>query len=157
MRDEQHAPGTDHETGLPDGSGWTAVLEAEELRARRYGGTHGLIAVRLSGPAADRSSANRVAHTVACAVRDIDLLARVDRATFGVLALHCGDLGAIVARIRAGLDAAGVAGDTTVESRSAGSDLQAAWASLLSAPTGPAVIPARRHVDFVVRSQLSLN
>lgn len=153
MQDEPNAPGTDYETGLPDSVGWNAVLEAEALRVRRHGGSHGLVAVRVTA-SLDGGSAHRVAHAVAAAVRDIDLLARIDPATFGVLALHCEDLTALVNRIHAALEGAGMAAGTRVDARPAGPELPADWAALVA---GPGATPARRHVDFVVRSGFSLN
>jgi hypothetical protein len=146
----------DHETGLPDGVGWNAVLEAEELRIRRYGGTHGLIAVRLTA-APDVGTVNTVARALAGAIRDIDLLARIDQATFAVLALHCDDLPSVVSRIHSALDTARASSRSRVDARPAGADLRAAWAVLSAGRGAPAVSPARHLVDFVPRSGLSLN
>ena len=156
MDHEQSAQGVDHETGLPDGVGWNAVLEAEELRIRRYGGTHGLIVVRLT-VTPDVVSVHRVAHALAGSIRDIDLLARIDEATFAVLALHCDDLTSVVSRIHGALDTARASSRSRVDAMPAGTDLRAAWAVLTAERPAPAHSPARRLVDFVVRSDFSLN
>jgi hypothetical protein len=153
---EQSAPGVDHETGLPDGVGWNAVLEAEELRIRRYGGTHGLIVVQLTVPP-DVGSVHKVAHALAGAIRDIDLLARIDQATFAVLALHCDDLTSVVSRIHGALDTARASSRSRVDAMPAGADLRGAWAVLTAERAAPAISPARHLVDFVARSGFSLN
>lgn len=163
MQDGAGPPGTDHQTGLPDGIGWNAVLEAEELRLRRYGGTHGLIRVRLLR-IPDPVSAQHAAGAVAGAIRDIDLLARINEQTFAVLALHCEDLPAVVGRIHAAFEAAEVshpdepAPSARIDFRVAGRNLRAAWADLVAgAPPATAAPPGRLYLDFMVRPGFSLN
>jgi GGDEF domain-containing protein len=134
----------DSQTGLPNRNGFEAVLEMEEHRSRRHGGRHGLVLVEID--AGDRHSVGRAADAIARAVREIDIVARCDHRTFGVLALHCQDLDAVVARLRANLGAAAVPIAGLSALPVAGFDLGATWAALTGAPP-PA--PAPRHVAFL--------
>ena len=142
--------------GLPDHAGWVAVLQVEEQRARRHGGTHVIVLVRLDrlDPRTDRL-VERAADAVAGTIRDIDFVAQVDRHTIGVLAIHCDDLPSLVGRLRSALQSVGVPPDLLrVDARSAGSDLRAAWAALAGASSTRA---PGRQVDFVPSTPPSLN
>jgi hypothetical protein len=58
---------------LPDRSALVAVLEVEEQRTRRHGGVHGLVLIRLEGPADHRRL--EVAATAEPTSRHIDFVA----------------------------------------------------------------------------------
>ena len=137
---------------LPDRSAWLAVLEVEQQRARRHGGTHGLVLIRLDGPVG-RRHLEVAAAAIIGTIRDIDFLALVDRHTFAVLAIHCDDLPRLVTRLRRALDSLPLP-DTLIDARPAGGDLGAVWAAMISALPFE---PTSRHIDFVASSPLSLN
>jgi hypothetical protein len=137
---------------LPDQSGWLAVLQAEEQRVRRYGGTHGLVLIRLDDPVNGRQL-EVAAAAIASSVRDIDFLALVDRHTFAVLALHCEDLTSLVGRLRHAFDYLGLPGTTLIDARPGGGDLRTVWEAMIGAlPAG-----SSRQVDFVASAPPSLN
>ena len=138
---------------LPDRSGWLAVLQVEEQRIRRHGGSHGLVLIRLDDPA-DTRALEVAAAAISTTIRDIDFLALVDRHTFAVLALHCEDLASLVTRVRRAFDTCNFPGTTLIEGRPGGVDLRAVWEGMIGALP---VEPTGRHIDFVASSPLSLN
>lgn len=93
-------PALDAETGLPNRYGFEAMLAMEERRSRRHGGNHSLVRVGLPDMA---PSMTDVADSLATCLRDTDVLARIDYATFALLALHCDDSTVIVERLRAAM------------------------------------------------------
>ena len=138
---------------LPGLTGWLAVLQVEEQRTRRHGGTHGLVLVRFDDPAGPAALALAAA-AISGTIRDIDFLALVDRRTFAVLALHCEDLATVVGRLRRAFDYLGFTGTTLIDGRPAGGDLRAVWEAM----TGPRPPdPPGHHADFVASSPVSLN
>jgi|SRR5581483_1707922 len=143
----------DGHLALPDRSAWFAVLQVEEQRTRRHGGTHGLVLIRVEDPAGVRVL-ELAAAAISGTIRDIDFLALVDRQTFAVLAIHCDDLPRLVARLRRAFDHPAFPGTTLIDGRPAGGDLQAVWNGMVG--VRPAE-PTGRHVDFVASSPLSLN
>ncbi len=145
----------DSQTGLPNREGWEAVLEAEEQRARRYGGIHGLVLVQLEVTAAGGPPAEQAALTLARSLRGTDFLARIDDRTFGVLALHCDALERVVGRLRAALESAGVPLAALIDARAAGPDLRATWSAMIGG-SEPAPRTAR-HIAFVASPRISLN
>jgi hypothetical protein len=139
---------------LPDENGWMAVLQFEQQRMQRHGGSHGLILVQFDS-SGDGPLAERAAAAIGGAIRDIDFLARIDLDTLAVLALYCDDLRVVVGRLRRTLEEAGVPSVAShIEARPAGADVQAVWAAL--AAGAPRTI-GRRHADFSVSSPPSLN
>ncbi len=139
---------------LPGLTGWLAVLQVEEQRTIRHGGTHGLVLARLDDPAGPAELALSAA-AISGTIRDIDFLALVDRHTFAVLALHCEDLATLVGRLRRAFDYLGLTGTTLIDGRPAGGDLRAVWEAM--AGDRPADHPSAHHADFVASSPLSLN
>jgi GGDEF domain-containing protein len=155
MRDDEDGSVVDGQTGLPNREGWEAVLEAEEQRSRRHGGTHGLVLIRLEPVGTDGAPAEEAAGAVARVLRETDLLARIDDRTFGILALYCERLETVVGRLRVSLEGAGVQLAALIDARSAGTDLLATWAAMVNG-SEPAT-PTARHIAFVASSPLSLN
>lgn len=149
----------DPETGLPNRFGWEALLEAEEQRARRYGGRHGLFLVRLgpdAPPVSDVDPVEAAAAALTRALRETDFLARVDGHTFGVLALYCDDPEVVTDRIRIALGPAPPL--ARIEARTAGPDLCRVWGEMAATPAGPArPAPPVGHADFVPRPPICLN
>lgn len=152
MQENDFAFTWDGESGLPDRAGWVAVLQVEEQRARRHGGMHGLVLVRLEGPA-DRRVSARTAAAIAGVIRDIDFLAQMDHQTFAVLALHCNDLAALVQRLRDALESSGVPRSALIDARPAGGDLRATWVAM----SGTLPVTRPTHIEFVVQGPPSPN
>ena len=138
---------------LPGLAGWLAVLQVEEQRTRRHGGSHGLVLIRLDDPAG-APALELAAAAISGTIRDIDFLALVDRHTFAVLALHCEDLASLVGRLRRAFDYLGFTGTALIDGRPAGGDLRAVWEAM---SRSRAVEPSGPHIDFVASSPLSLN
>ena len=149
-------PVVDGGFGLPGRDGFEAVLEAEEQRARRHGGTHGLLLIELDLVPGDTVLAERAAMALARCLRETDLVARIDHRTFGVLALHCENLETVVARVRAALEKVAFGLVSSIDARSAGVHLQAAWTAVLTGGPVPAP-PGPRHLPFVPSMPLCLN
>ena len=138
----------DDQTGLPNLGGWLAILEAEELRSRRHGGRHGLIRIELEWPGSGRMWAGAVAEALGPAIRETDLLARVDERVFGVLALHCDSLETVGDRLRRAVQHLSPLLGASIDSCTAGADLRTVWARLAAGDGTPRT--RVRHVDPVV-------
>lgn len=102
---------TDDLTGLVNRRGWNAAIEAEELRASRYGNPTSIVIVDLDGlkelndtqgHAAGDELICRAAGVLTAAVRSHDVVARLGGDEFGVLAVECGttELDSLVERLR---------------------------------------------------------
>ena len=145
----------DELTGLPDRVGWEAILEVEEQRSRRHGGDHGLVLVQLAEPV-DSGMVGRAAGAIGATVRDVDFVAVIDHQTFAVLALHCGDIPALVWRLRRAFALTGLPAASVCDARPAGTDLRATWAAMVGEHT--VTVPATLHyVDFVAPTHLPQN
>ncbi len=157
MRDNE--PILEGPLGLPDGDGFDAVLEAEELRAQRHGGLHGLVLIEVDLGPGDGEQAETVAVALMESLRQTDLLARIDHRTFGVLALHCHDLESVLSRLWKSLETVGFRLVASVRGRSGSTQLRATWTALVSG-LDPAPAPARsaaRYAPFVALLPPSLN
>ncbi len=155
MRDSEDRSVVDAQTGLPNREGWEAVLEAEEQRARRYGGVHGLVMIQLGVTGAGGAPAEQAALTLGGSLRESDFLARIDHRTFGILALHCDALETVVRRLRVALETAEVPLAALIDARAAGTDLLATW-SAMATGSEPAT-PTARHIAFVASPRICLN
>ncbi len=143
--------------GLPDEEGFLAVLEAEEQRAKRHGGIHGLVLIELELGKVDPRLADDVAVALSRSLRETDLLAQIDHRTFGVLALHCHALETVVARLHAALDAVALPVTASLNARSAGLELRAAWSAMVAGDQWTMGWPAARYIPFVASLPVSLN
>jgi GGDEF domain-containing protein len=148
----------DQETGLPNREGWNALLEAEEQRAKRHGGVHGLVLVELELTATDGGFVEQVAAALTQSLRETDHLARVDRRTFGVLALHCDSLGTVIDRIRDALEGTeAVPVVASIDGRAAGPNLRTTWWEMTTGAEVERARPPVRYVDFVAPFRSCLN
>ncbi len=82
-------------TGLHNRAAWDRLLEAEEKRCRRYGSPAGVLVIDLDGleeindaegHAAGDHLLKRAAHVLREAVRETDVVARIDGDEFAILA-----------------------------------------------------------------------
>src|SRR2546430_5499734 len=131
---------TDGVTGLPNRRGFEAVSESEEARCRRYDGNPAVFVIELTDE--DVAVADDVlrmaATTLATAIRDTDVLARVGGDLFAVLATNCDEdgIGFLAGRLKLWLEIAGI--PASVRSRRRVTDLQQAWREALAPPdSGP--------------------
>ena len=129
-------------------------MEAEEVRSRRHGGTHGLLLVEIEVGVAGGGRPERAALAIAQTLREIDLVARVDDRTFGVLVLHCDDIERVQARLGASLERAGVPIDRLINAPFAGADLRSRWMSLMA---GLPVSQTVRLLPFVASPRIFPN
>jgi GAF domain-containing protein len=129
----------DHETGLTDRTGWDRFLEREETRCRRLGHAGSVILVSV-----DSAVALAAAERLRPAVRERDMIARLDEGLLGILAVECGTaLGdQLVRRLHDVLDGAGIAATITSATRHPSSTLQRTW--LLAAEPLVDTPPVRR-------------
>lgn len=148
----------DEETGLPNREGWNALLEVEEQRAQRHGGVHGLILIEIEVTATDGMFVEQVAGALTRSIRETDHLARIDRRTFGVLALYCDSLGTVIDRIRDSLgDTMAVPPVSAIDARPAGPDLRTTWWEMVTGTEAERDRPAVRYVEFVAPFRVCLN
>ena len=152
----ENEPVTDGPLGLPDEDGFLAVLEAEEQRARRHGGMHGLVLIELNLRPGDGPRVEAAAIALSASLRETDLLAQIDHRTFGVLALHCDALEIVVARLRGALESVGPELVASITVRSAGLQLQTTWSAMVAGDQWR-LSPATRYLPFAVSMPLSLN
>ncbi len=155
MRPNEDGSVVDGQTGLPGPGGWEAVLEAEELRARRHGGRHGLIRIVLRQPRIDAALAEKVAALLADSLREVDFLARLDDREFGILALHCDSLEAVTARLRQALGGTVPSVPAVISARTAGGDLRAVWTQLETGARPE--LSGMPYAEFVACTQPCLN
>ncbi|WP_129339291.1 GGDEF domain-containing protein [Cellulomonas endophytica] len=134
---EQEAT-TDALTGVGNRRGWDRVLAAEEARCRRYAHPACVVAVDVDrlkavndgqGHFAGDTLLRRCAAVLAGAVRATDHVARLGGDEFAVLAVETDEAGGLVEveRLRAALDAAGVAATVGLGSRTSAGTLELAW------------------------------
>jgi diguanylate cyclase len=119
---------TDRVTGLPNRAGFEAVIDNEERRCRRYSGNPAVFVVELAADDAGRDDVVRqAASTLATAIRDTDVLARVGPGAFALLATHCDEDGMrfLAGRLKLWLEIAGI--PASVRARRRVSDLRQAW------------------------------
>ncbi len=129
---------TDVLTGVRSRRGWEVGLRAEERRCARYGQPASIVAIDLDGlkavndalghPAGD-GLLRAAATALGSAVRDTDTVARVGGDEFAVLAVNA-DLEtarALVERLGAALEAAGIMASLGVAERDPAAGLAAAW------------------------------
>lgn len=150
-------PVVDGPFGLPDGHGFLAVLEAEEQRAKRHGGIHGLVLIQLRLEQGEGPLADEAAVALSRSLRETDLLAQINHRTFGVLALHCHALEPVVARLEAALETVGCFMTPRVTARYAGAALQSTWVAMISGDGCGVIPPTARYIAFVASLPQSLN
>jgi GGDEF domain-containing protein len=138
MRDasemDEHAPVVDEETGLANRRGFMEMLNMEERRRARYGGSPTLMMVDVErtvarlAPAEQSKALLQIAAVLADATRDTDTLGRVDDYRFALLAIGAGSTPApISGRLRLFLEMRGIQANVTV---GATGDLVQAWREL---------------------------
>jgi diguanylate cyclase (GGDEF)-like protein len=123
-------------TGLGNRRQWRAALRAAEERCRR-GGESAVVAVidldgfkvinDTRGHAAGDALLRRLAATLVDGVRAGDAVARIGGDEFAVLAFGTDDPDALVERLHAALDAAGIYASVGAEGRQATGSLDKAW------------------------------
>jgi len=138
MRDasemDENVPVVDEVTGLANRRGFLEMLNMEERRRARYGGSPTLMMVdveralaRLT-PAEQSTALLQIAAVLADATRDTDTLGRVDDYRFGLLAIGAGSAPTpITGRLRLFLEMKGVQATVAV---GAPGDLEEAWRQL---------------------------
>ena len=121
-------------TGLLNERGWHSALSQEDVRCQRYGGTPSVLALHLDeppDPAAERDEERlvRCAEVLTRICRPGDVVARLGRADFAVLALHCDPVAALALhkRLRVQLRTAGLEAVTGAATRRSGERLAQAW------------------------------
>ena len=152
----ENEPVMDGPLGLPDEEGFLAVLEAEEQRAKRHGGTHGLVLIELELGRGDAPLAEAAAVALCQMLRETDLLAQIDHRTFGVLALHCHALETVLARLRGALDSVSPRLVASITARSGGLELRTTWSAMVAGDQWR-MTPTARYVPFVASLPLSPN
>jgi len=126
---------TDGLTGLPNRRGFEAVVDNEERRCRRYNGNPAVVVIQLADEAVTADAVLRsAAATLATAIRDTDVLARVGDGVFAVLATSCDEdgVGFLAGRLKLWLEIAGI--PASVRWRQRITDLQHAWREALAPP-----------------------
>lgn len=117
-------------TGLRNQRGWESALAQEDVRCRRYGGTPSVLALDL-GPLGESTPEGvaRCAEVLARICRPGDVVARLGRADFAVLALQCDPAAAraLHRRLRVQLRTAGLEASTGAATRRSGEPLEQAW------------------------------
>jgi diguanylate cyclase (GGDEF)-like protein len=127
---------TDGLTGLPNRRGFEVIIDNEERRCRRYDGTPAVFVIELAdgdGEVAD-DVLRTAAATLATAIRDTDVLARVGGDVFALLATNCDEEGIkfLAGRLKLWLEIAGI--PASVRARRRVTDLQLAWREALIPP-----------------------
>jgi len=131
----------DEVTGLANRRGFLEMLNMEERRRARYGGSPTLMLVDVERAVARLASGEQpkallqIAAVLADATRDTDTLGRVDDYRFALLAIGAGSTPApITGRLRLFLEMRGVQAAVTVGSPG---DLHQAWRELDGSPRTP--------------------
>ena len=122
-------------TGLRNHRGWESALEQENTRCQRYGAVASVLTLELDAPppSADAGADDRLgrcAEVLRRSCRPGDVLARLDRREFGVLALECDPVSAraLLTRLRVALRTAGLSASAGAATRRAGEHLDEASA-----------------------------
>ena len=122
-------------TGLRNRRGWESALEQENTRCQRYGAVASVLTLELDAPppSADAGADDRLgrcAEVLRRSCRPGDVLARLDRREFGVLALECDPVSAraLLTRLRVALRTAGLSASAGAATRRAGEHLDEASA-----------------------------
>lgn len=141
--DDDMVPVVDEVTGLANRRGFLEMLNMEERRRARYGGSPTLMMVDVERTVARLAPAERpqmllqIAAVLAEATRDTDTLGRVDDYRFALLAIGPGSAPApITGRLRLFLEMKGVQAAVT---SAAPGDLQQAWQELDGSSPRPAL------------------
>ena len=125
-------------TGLRNRRGWEAALLQEDTRRHRYGGTSSVLTLDLDqladpdGPLDDAAVDKlvvRCAEVLGRSCRPGDVVARIGRHQFAVLALECDPVAAraLLTRLRVQLRTAEVAASTGAATRRTGERLAQVW------------------------------
>ncbi|WP_432570188.1 GGDEF domain-containing protein [Kineococcus sp. SYSU DK005] len=156
----QIAAGVDALTDLANRRVWDQSLTREEARCQRYGQPACVVVLDLDGLKQVNDTRGHAAGDAllrACArqlrehARAGDLIARLGGDEFAVLLIACDERGgrAELARLRAGLAAAGIAASAGLGVRRSGGDLAAAWHE------ADAAMYRSKHAGRAGRSDLS--
>ena len=139
--DDERVPVVDEVTGLASRRGFLEMLNMEERRRVRYGGSPTLMMVDVERSLARLAPAERpeallqIAAVLADATRDTDTLGRVDDYRFALLAIGAGSAPApITGRLRLFLEMKGVQATVTVGTPGG---LEQAWRELDGSPRPP--------------------
>ena len=127
-------------TGVASRRSWDELLEAEEVRCRRYGHPASVLLADLDGlkrvndeqgHAAGDRLLRTAAEAIASATRSGDVVARIGGDEFGILAMETDEraASALAARVRQALDTAGVEASVGLGTREKSGTLQDAFAS----------------------------
>lgn len=123
-------------TALHNRRGWEAALAQENTRCHRYGAVASVLTLELDAPArtdagapADDEALVRCADVLRRSCRPGDVLARLGRRDFGVLALQCDPVAAraLLTRLRIALRTSGLTASTGAATRRSGEQLEQAW------------------------------
>ena len=124
----------DAPTGLYNRRAMQKLMDAEEIRCRRYGHSACMIVIDLNGlksvndqhgHAAGDAMIRRAADAIKLASRDVDLVGRIGGDEFVVMAIECDEYAgdAVAGRIRSNLEAAGLSAGLGVAARQSGQTL----------------------------------
>jgi diguanylate cyclase len=129
---------TDPVTAVSSRRSWDEVLEAQEVRSRRYGHSASIVLTDLDGlkrvndelgHAAGDDLLRTAARAIASATRSGDIVARLGGDEFGILAVESDEDAAatLAARVRSALEEAGVEASVGFSTRGPSSTLRDAW------------------------------